>query len=107
MQALSTLHTEYENLSSSNQKIADEYKIKLEERISEAIPKASEFSKYKRSIALGAENSRTGKEIPVKVIDQLESTELRKEADVVSVRLDNIKLRNKLRRHEQLLRQKV
>lgn len=45
--------------------------------------------------------------LPVKVVDQLESMEQKKETDVILVRLENMKLRNKLRRHEQLLRQKV
>ncbi|KAJ3193932.1 Coiled-coil domain-containing protein 96 [Irineochytrium annulatum] len=106
MAALQDLRAEFESLNSTNQKIVNEYKVRLEERILEAESKAAEFVKYKRGVALGAENSRTGKPLPVKIVDQLEATELRKEADVVAVRLDNIKLRNKLRRHEQLLRQK-
>jgi isoleucyl-tRNA synthetase len=39
-------------------------------------------------------------------VDQLEATDQRKEADLIEARLENIKLRNKLRRYEQLLRQK-
>ncbi|KAJ3218967.1 Coiled-coil domain-containing protein 96 [Dinochytrium kinnereticum] len=106
MSALQDLRSEFESLNSTNQKVVNEYKLRLEERILEAESKATEFVKYKRNIALGAENSRTGKPLPTKVVDQLEATELKKEADVVAVRLENIKLRNKLRRHEQLLRQK-
>ncbi|KAJ3102623.1 Coiled-coil domain-containing protein 96 [Phlyctochytrium planicorne] len=106
MSALQDLRNEFEMLNSTNQKVVNEYKLRLEERILEAESKATEFVKYKRTVALGAENSRTGKPLPTKVVDQLEATELRKEADVVAVRLENIKLRNKLRRHEQLLRQK-
>lgn len=107
MSALQTLRTEYESINSSNQKIVNEYKLRLEERISEAHEKSTEFTKFKRSTALSAENSRTGKPIPAKLVETLEGTEQRKEMEVVSVRLDHIKLRNKLKRHEQLLRQKV
>jgi hypothetical protein len=85
----------------------NEYKVRLEERIAEAREKSNEFIKFKRSVALGAENSRTGKPIPAKAVELLESTEQRKEMEVIAVRLDHIKLRNKLKRHEQLLRQKV
>ncbi|KAI8799757.1 hypothetical protein BJ742DRAFT_116273, partial [Cladochytrium replicatum] len=106
LSALNDLRSEHEILSSTNQRIANEYNQKLEERLAEATQKAMEFSKYKRSIALAAENSRTGKPIPAKVVDALEATDMRKEAEVVAVRLENIKLRNKLKRHEQLLRQK-
>ncbi|RKO93108.1 hypothetical protein BDK51DRAFT_11839, partial [Blyttiomyces helicus] len=106
MSALNDLRGEYEVLNTTNEKVVSEYKVRLEERIDEAVIKASEFTKFKRSVALAAENSRTGKLLPVKVVETLEGTEERKEAEVVAVRLENIKLRNKLRRHEQLLRQK-
>jgi hypothetical protein len=107
MSALTSLRSEYETLNSTNQKVVNECKVKLEERITEANAKTTEFTKFKKGVAVAAENSRTGKPLPLKVIEQLESTEARKEAEVVAVRLENIKLRNKLRRHEQLLRQKV
>jgi hypothetical protein len=55
---------------------------------------------------LAAENSRTGKPIPTKIVDQMESLEIKKDQDVTAVRLENIKLRNKLKRHEQTLKQK-
>ncbi|KAK6092609.1 hypothetical protein MT418_007159 [Batrachochytrium dendrobatidis] len=106
MSSLNELRTEYNSINIANQKFIGEYKGKLEERLDEVTTKADEFWKYKRSIALDAENSRTGKPLPTKIVDQLESTERKKENEVVAVRLDNIKLRNKLRRHEQLLRQK-
>ncbi|KAI8839145.1 hypothetical protein BJ741DRAFT_547309 [Chytriomyces cf. hyalinus JEL632] len=106
MTALLTLRTEYESLNNTNAKIVNEYKAKLEEHSAEAHDKSDEFVKFKRTIALSAENSRTGKCIPPKTVAQLEATDQRKEMEVVSVRLDHIKLRNKLKRHEQLLRQK-
>ncbi|KAJ3272783.1 Coiled-coil domain-containing protein 96 [Blyttiomyces sp. JEL0837] len=106
MSALSSLRSEYETLNSTNQKVVNEYKLRLEERATEAREKATEFAKFKKTTAQTAENSRTGKPIPAKVIETLEGNEMRKDAEVVAVRLENIKLRNKLRRHEQLLRQK-
>jgi hypothetical protein len=114
MAILNELRAEYNSNNESNKKVITESKAKvhfhshkLEERLVEVKAKADEFWKYKRQIALSAENSRTGKALPVKLVDQLESTEQKKENDVILVRLENIKLRNKLRRHEQLLRQKV
>lgn len=107
MASLNELRAEFNLINSTNKKIVSESKANLEERLVEVSAKAEEFSKYKRQIALAAENSRTGKPLPVKIVNQLESTEQKKENDVILVRLENIKLRNKLRRHEQLLRQKV
>ncbi|KAJ3126957.1 Coiled-coil domain-containing protein 96 [Physocladia obscura] len=106
MTALSTLRTEYESLNSTNSKIVNEYKSKLGQHSLEASERGEEFVKFKRATALAAENSRTGKSIPTKTVAQLEATDQRKEMEVAAVRLDHIKLRNKLKRHEQLLRQK-
>ncbi|KAJ1549263.1 Coiled-coil domain-containing protein 96, partial [Nowakowskiella sp. JEL0078] len=79
MAALNELRTEYETLNTTNAKVVSEYKSKLEDRLSEATNKATEFTKFKRTTAVTAENSRTGKLIPAKVIEQLETTEQRKE----------------------------
>ncbi|KAH6561830.1 hypothetical protein BASA60_011334 [Batrachochytrium salamandrivorans] len=106
MASLNELQAEYNLINSTNQNFVGDYKTKLEERLQEVTLKSNEFWNYKRVVSLSAENSRTGKTLPVYTIDQLESTERKKENEVVTVRLDNIKLRNKLRRHEQLLRQK-
>ncbi|KAJ2995356.1 Coiled-coil domain-containing protein 96 [Globomyces sp. JEL0801] len=106
MQSLSQLRAESDTVNVTNKKVVGEYEIKLEEKVKEVTDKAEQFWKYKRGVASTAENSRTGKPLPPKLIEQLEITERKKENEVVAVRLENIKLRNKLRRHEQLLRQK-
>jgi len=106
MKGLSDLANQYLLINSINEKNVTELNVKLQEKIDEASTRTLEFTKFKRTAALAAENSRTGKPIPIKVIDQLEATEQRKEAEVVAVRLENIKLRNKLKRDELLLRQK-
>merc|ERR1711865_269535 len=54
----------------------------------------------------GAENSRTGKPIPKKIIQQFEITEAKKDQDVEKVRLKNINLRTHLRKLEHQLRAK-
>lgn len=107
MQSLLELNAEYANLNSNNQRILSEYKVKLGEKKEEASSKTIEFSKFKLQTTLLAENSKSGKSIPVKFIDALEANEVRKDSEVVVVRLENIKLRNKLRREEQLLKRKV
>ncbi|KAJ3383388.1 Coiled-coil domain-containing protein 96 [Entophlyctis sp. JEL0112] len=104
--SLMQLRTESDALTSTNSKIANEFKVKLEAHTQDAQERGEEFIAYKRSIALAAENSRTGKPIPAKTVSQLEALDQRKDVEVVAVRLDHIKLRNKLKRHEILLRQK-
>ena len=106
MVSLNELKSEFNAASVSNQNIMSEYKAKLEEKSADANSKYTEFADFKRTTALSSENSRTGKSLSDKIVEQLEATDLKKENEVVGVRLENIKLRNKLRRHEQLLRQK-
>ncbi|KAI9184551.1 Katanin p60 ATPase-containing subunit A1 [Blastocladiella emersonii ATCC 22665] len=106
MTSLRQLREEYDVMERSNAQLADEYKAKLQEKKHEIADKTEEFRKFKRQVAVSAENSRTGKPIPLKVIEQMEALEAKKEQDVAGVRLENIKLRNKLKRHEQTLRQK-
>ena len=51
-------------------------------------------------------NSRTGKVIPVKELEQLLLQEQKKEQDVVNIRLENIKLQNRLQKEENALKSK-
>ncbi|KAI8825024.1 uncharacterized protein EV422DRAFT_492799 [Fimicolochytrium jonesii] len=103
---LQTLHANLATLRGTHDKQSADYHEKLTLKRAEAAAKEGEFRAYKRSVALAAENSRTGKGIQVKAVEALEAGEERKDAEVVEVRLENIKLRNRLRRSEALLRQK-
>jgi hypothetical protein len=107
MNSLAEFHEEANQVKVTNEKIIADYQQKLQEKLAEVNEKNEEFWKYKKAVAAAAENSRTGKPLTDKVIQQLEATERKKENEVVAVRLENIKLRNKLKRQEQLLRQKV
>jgi hypothetical protein len=106
MGSLDSLKEESELVDTSNRKVIEEYKQKLQEKLADIQEKSEEFWKHKRSIALESENSRTGKTLPENLVNTLENTERKKEQEVIAVRLENIKLRNKLKRHEQLLKQK-
>lgn len=61
---------------------------------------------FKKDVAKNALNSRSGKAIPQKDIDQYVSLELRKDHEVMQVRLENIKSKNKLKKREMQLKQK-
>lgn len=64
------------------------------------------FVEFKREIAKVAENSRTGKPIPRRIIKQFELTEAAKDKDVEKVRLKNIHVRAQLRKLEARLKDK-
>ncbi|KAI9102054.1 hypothetical protein DFS34DRAFT_566097, partial [Phlyctochytrium arcticum] len=102
LQLQSTLAT----LHSTHAKFSQDYSQKLSLKRLDTVQKTTELSNYMTHIAELAENSRTGRKVPLKVVQALTSVQDRKDGEVVAVRLENIKLRNRLRRSESLLRQK-
>lgn len=88
----------------------DAIAMDLQARLDEKEAKASEiqdsFIDFKREIAKAAENSRTGKPIPRRIIKQFEATEAAKDTEVEKVRLKNIHLRTHLRKLEARLKEK-
>ena len=79
---------------------------RLEEKEEKVESVREAFTNFKTEIAKAAENSRSGKPIPRKIIRQFEETELRKDEDVSKVRLRNINLKTQLRKLEGKLREK-
>ena len=88
----------------------DRIAMDLQGRLDEKEYKANEisesFAEFKREVAKGAENSRTGKPIPRRVITQFEAAEAKKDQEIEKVRLKNINLRTHLKKLEQQLRAK-
>jgi len=66
----------------------------------------AQLQEFRREVAKGAENSRTGRPIPAKLVKQLEAAEEKRDDDLEKVRLKNISLRRTLRKHEKALRAK-
>ncbi|CAE1313668.1 Coiled-coil domain-containing protein 96 [Acanthosepion pharaonis] len=64
------------------------------------------LQEMKRQVAQHAINSRTGKPMPEKDIDQYLANEAKKDAELENVRLENIKLKNKLKKKELQLKSK-
>ena len=87
-------------------RVAMDLQRRLDDKEEQAQKILESFREFKRGIAKGAENSRTGKPIPLRIIGQFESTETKKDQDVEKVRLKNINLRTQLRKIEQQLRAK-
>merc|ERR1719181_861443 len=85
---------------------AFDLQTRLDEKEFKAKKISDSFREFKHEIALSAENSRTSKPIPKRIIAQFEELELRREAEVEKVRLRNINLRMILRKLESKLRAK-
>jgi len=84
--------------------------MELQQRLDDKETKASEikesFDDFKREITKSAENSRTGKKIPPKLIAQFEADGRRKNEEVERMRITDIKLRMQLRKVSKSLKQK-
>jgi len=100
-----------------HQKVADRLstsnEIQLEEMLRNCTEKerkteeaSNEFIKFKYEVAADAINSRSGKHIPAKDLEQYRAFEAKKEQEVIEVRLENIKLKNRLKKREQQLKAK-
>ncbi|XP_055877742.1 coiled-coil domain-containing protein 96-like isoform X2 [Biomphalaria glabrata] len=88
-----------------NQQIED-LKEKCQERKEKVDMERRKFIEYKQDVAMHAIFGRSGKPIPPKDIEQYIASEAKKEQEVVNVRLENIKLKNKLKKKEQQLKSK-
>lgn len=78
--------------------VAMDLQAQLDEKEAKASEIQDSFIDFKREIAKAAENSRTGKPIPRRIITQFEATEAAKDQEVEKVRLKNIHLRTQLRK---------
>ncbi|CAL1542835.1 unnamed protein product [Lymnaea stagnalis] len=84
----------------------EDLKHKCQERKERVDAERRKFIEYKQDIAVHAIFGRSGKAIPPKDIEQVLALEAKKEQEVVNVRLENIKLKNKLKKKEQQLKSK-
>jgi histone deacetylase 6 len=94
------------SLQQQHDKTAMEMKRRLDDKQGKAEEIKAAFVEFKREILKGAENSRTSKPIPPKLIAAFENQESEKDEEVERVRLSNINRRNFLRKLENTLRQK-
>jgi len=100
------LKNEYDDINKKKQEIVNSHKEKLQEKREESEKLNKEFYKQKQHIAQNAKSTRSGNEFSLKVFEQLEGMERKKDEIVTKARLENIRLYNKLHRQESLLRQK-
>jgi len=86
----------------SSEKLRGEMEVKRQK----AIECSSSFQEFKRQVALQAEFALTGKQIPEKILDEVEEFELEKDMEVEELRGSNLSLKNRLAKLEEALRKK-
>lgn len=96
----------FEDVQAENQKEIEAAKVLYQEKKREFEEREKELQSFMHECAVNAENSRTGNNISAKVVAQIEAADAKKNQEVFTVRLENIKLRNKVKRFEQELKQK-
>ncbi|XP_052264484.1 coiled-coil domain-containing protein 96-like isoform X2 [Dreissena polymorpha] len=102
-----------EDLRRQEQQERDNYKqhitnikSRCDERTESVDEERRKFMEFKKHQAMNAVNSRSGRPIPPKDIEAYLAAEDRKDGEVINVRLENIKLKNKLKKKEHQLKSK-
>lgn len=106
LQALDELEMENDLTQKEADVRISEEKDKMEEKKVLVDEMTAQYFEFKKGVAKGAVNSRSGKPLAPKDIEQYISSEKKKEEEVIAVRLENIKLMNKLKKRETQLKQK-
>jgi len=84
----------------------EELKERCQEKQNNVEDISTSFIKFKYDTAKDSISTRTGKPLPAKDLEQYQLAEQKKENEVIAVRLENIKLKNRLKKREQQLKAK-
>ncbi|KAM4809649.1 cilia- and flagella-associated protein 184 [Rhinophrynus dorsalis] len=89
-----------------HQQQIEQFRTQSKEVINQVDREWKSFQEHKRKIALFGFGLRGASSTFVQEVDQLQAKEERKEKEVIQVRLENVKLKNQIRRFECSLRSK-
>ncbi|XP_072044509.1 cilia- and flagella-associated protein 184-like [Amphiura filiformis] len=84
----------------------EELKDRRQEKLDWVEDEGMRFGELKKQVAMDAISSRSGKPIPQRDVELYLISEQKKEEEVKVVRLENIKLKNRLKKREQQLKAK-
>eukprot|EP00794_Sanderia_malayensis_P008786 gene8786-9724_t len=103
---LEELQNEEKRQEEEIRSLIEDLKLKCLERQEKVEDASDEYMKFKYDITKCSINSRSGKPLPIKDLEAFQAAETKKEQEVIQVRLENIKLKNRLRKKEQQLKAK-
>ena len=109
LNTLANVHQVRYNLKETQDRynrMAGELQNKLNEKQTKCTEIEQQFKELKRSVAMNAVHSRTGKKLTAKVIKEWEEADEAKDQEVHQYRLQNIALRNRLANQEKVLKKK-
>nr|AXJ14414.1 PCDUF4201 [Euglena gracilis] len=97
---------EVEGLKRANEESLEDYRSKLQSHLYKANEFEARFKEFLKDKSLRAEYSRTGKTMSADKVDRFEAEEEQKNEEVRNVRINYIKLRNRMKKLGQLLKEK-
>ena len=109
LNTLANVHQVRYNLKETQERynrMASELQNKLNEKQQKCMEIEQQFKELKKSVAMNAQYSRTGKKLPLKMIKEWEEADEAKDQQVNQYRLQNIALRNQLANKQKVLRKK-
>ncbi|RXM36285.1 Coiled-coil domain-containing protein 96 [Acipenser ruthenus] len=106
MATMEELKWQYAQDSEAYQLQIDDLKSHCQGKLSLVDSEGKTFMAKKKDIAVAAMRRRLGKQAALNEVEQILASEQRKECDLIQVRLANIKLKNKIRKFEAMLKEK-
>nr|XP_015200518.1 PREDICTED: coiled-coil domain-containing protein 96 [Lepisosteus oculatus] len=106
MSTMEDLKWQHRRDSESYQQQIKELRAQSQEKVSQVDSEWKVFMGFKKEVAVSAMSRRLGKQAAVAQVEQIQANEQRKENELVQVRLENIKLKNKVRKFEAMLKAK-
>ena len=109
LNTLANVHQVRYNLKETQERynrMASELQNKLNEKQQKCMEIEQQFKELKKSVAMNAQYSRTGKKLPQKMIKEWEEADEAKDQQVNQYRLQNIALRNQLANKQKVLRKR-
>uniref|UniRef100_H3APW2 Cilia and flagella associated protein 184 n=1 Tax=Latimeria chalumnae TaxID=7897 RepID=H3APW2_LATCH len=106
MVTLEELKNQYSQDSEFYQKRIEEVQSECQKKLDEVNTEWLNFLSYKKTLALGPMSHRGGKQAAGKELEEIQTREQSKEKEVIQVRLENIKLKNKIKKYEMIMKSK-
>ncbi|XP_043918747.1 coiled-coil domain-containing protein 96 [Protopterus annectens] len=106
MSSLEEQKSQYKQDSDDFQQQIEEQRARCQEKLEQVNSEWQTLLAYKKQVAVAALSRKLGKQSAMKEVEELLAKEQRKENEVIRVRLENIKLKNKIKISESSLKAK-
>ncbi|XP_067117592.1 coiled-coil domain-containing protein 96 [Osmerus mordax] len=106
MAMMADLKLQHQRDSEAGRLQAEDLRLQVQEKLIQVESEWQSVMVLKRDVAVAALSRRLGKQAAQAEVEQIQAAEQRRENELVRVRLENIKLKNKTKKYEATLRAK-